>query len=413
MGKLVFELGNRPFVRIGAAGDDLELRGSDRSNVRIDGDIPEGGSSEGEGLIVPRLEGSATVRLPKLSRVQLGDVSASLLAKYVEGGLLIQEGVGNDAVIRYSGPVSIEGRVGSSLMLKYISGACEANIIEGDLIAKYTGDIHLDTIGTSLQAAYVEGDIRVNDVKGDLMLRNVEGIVDITHVGGSAQVKNVPRGASLADVAGDLVLKTAFMGEVTSHYRCVGSARIRVERGSHVRFILPASTDVYVDESFTSYYEGDRLMVVLGDGLADVHLEAGGEVSISTRGTYSTEHEADYPLDSELSEELSNISMQMDEQMSRIESLLGGIGDHVRRRVERKLEVARRRVEEAQRRVEEAVESAVVNVPQTKTITINTDMQRPADEPVSEQERVMILQMLEQGTINVEEAEKLLAALEE
>jgi hypothetical protein len=36
----------------------------------------------------------------------------------------------------------------------------------------------------------------------------------------------------------------------------------------------------------------------------------------------------------------------------------------------------------------------------------------PAGEPVSEQERLLILQMLEQGTITVEEAERLLSALE-
>ena len=35
-----------------------------------------------------------------------------------------------------------------------------------------------------------------------------------------------------------------------------------------------------------------------------------------------------------------------------------------------------------------------------------------ASDPVSEEERLMILQMLEQGNISLEEAEQLLAALE-
>jgi hypothetical protein len=76
--------------------------------------------------------------------------------------------------------------------------------------------------------------------------------------------------------------------------------------------------------------------------------------------------------------------------------------------MERKLEAARRRAEMKARAAERAARDRRKRAePSDWSPTSKTQF-----EPVSEGERLMILQLLEQGKINTDEAEQLLAALE-
>jgi hypothetical protein len=69
-------------------------------------------------------------------------------------------------------------------------------------------------------------------------------------------------------------------------------------------------------------------------------------------------------------------------------------------------------MEEAQRRVEKSVRSAGRDVGAAAMgDTVQVDLGH-AQEPITEEERLLILKMLEEKKISVQEAEKLLAALE-
>ena len=72
--------------------------------------------------------------------------------------------------------------------------------------------------------------------------------------------------------------------------------------------------------------------------------------------------------------------------------------DAARRRAERKAWAAERAAQDRRRRPESPTKKPMPS--------------KGVSEPVSEGERLMILQMLEQGSISLEEAEQLLAALE-
>ncbi len=74
--------------------------------------------------------------------------------------------------------------------------------------------------------------------------------------------------------------------------------------------------------------------------------------------------------------------------------------------MQRKLEAAQRRAERKARAAERAARDRRRR-PEPPEGPI-----KPRSEPVSDEERMMILQMLEQGKVTPEEAEQLLAALE-
>jgi DNA invertase Pin-like site-specific DNA recombinase len=81
------------------------------------------------------------------------------------------------------------------------------------------------------------------------------------------------------------------------------------------------------------------------------------------------------------------------------------IGERVRRSVER----ARRKAVKAQERASKRAEKYARKHDRKRSITIGGP--EPSGPVVSEEERMSVLRMLEQGKISVEEAEKLLKTL--
>jgi L-aminopeptidase/D-esterase-like protein len=97
-----------------------------------------------------------------------------------------------------------------------------------------------------------------------------------------------------------------------------------------------------------------------------------------------------------------------------IQAKAADISERVRRQVEQRLSVARRQVEAAQRRVEREVERGTRG-PGSGRLSIDVKFGGPKAAPreaISEEERIAVLKMLEEGKISVEDAQRLLAALE-
>ncbi|NDJ35129.1 MAG: DUF2089 domain-containing protein [Chloroflexi bacterium] len=346
----------------------------------------------------------AMVRLPHSGRVRVQAVSGNLLAKYVEGSLTIEEYVSGEAIIRHCGEVAINGDVHSGVRLKHIAGLVTVQDVNDDVQAKYVRSIAFSHVSGDVQAAYIGGDVTAEEIHGNLRLRSVDGLIAVNAVHGDAVIRTAPAGARIAQVHGDLTLRTEFNPGAMYEFEVRGTTRIRVPAGANVRIVMPHSTDLNLDNHMQAHEEGESTIVTLGTGAATVELRPFGPVIVTQRGGYAVDDEYHSPLDEELTEELSSLSEQMDEQMSRLDTILTGMGGRIRERVERKLNIARRRVQEAQERVEALVEQAAFEDPGV-IVTVNEDPQ------TNSEERMAVLKMLENGTISVQEAEQLLAAL--
>jgi hypothetical protein len=410
MGNKSAEAGKSPFVSVGSCAGALEVRGSDRSDVRVDsGDEIGELILEGNSVRVPALTGSGTIRLPHDGRLRLEGVGSSLLVKYLKGTIESAAEIGGSAVIRHCGEVTLTV-VGGSAHLKYLDGAARIDQVGGAVRAKYLNDLLLGEVGGEVRAAYVDGALAAGSVGGSVVLRQVNGAVEVPEIGGNFSARTITGNIILEAVRGNLSLRTRFAADNEYRMTVYGGTMIRIDDTPGVTFVLPANAEPQVDGDMEITTEEGAVIVRAGNGSARVQLSTYGPVRLSRRGDYDVDLDVDIEIDDAISEQLGDFSAQMDAGFRKISETMQGVvfSDSVRQRIERKLSAARQKIEEAQRRVEDAVSNAGEDI----TIRYDKDYRTPPREPVSEEERMMILQMLEDGRITVDEASELLSALE-
>jgi hypothetical protein len=171
--------------------------------------------------------------------------------------------------------------------------------------------------------------------------------------------------------------------------------------------------------------EGAARSFTLGEGKATVSLTAGGDVTVTNR---ADEWESKVEFDSSAREdvfapgEFPGIPADLHERISRrVEEATRRALRQTKQaewqseRVQRKVEVALRRAEEKIRAAERRSTHMGVSFGRT-----GAGSERPAppppparpSDPVSDEERLTILRMLQEKKISLQDAEKLLAALE-
>jgi hypothetical protein len=189
-----------------------------------------------------------------------------------------------------------------------------------------------------------------------------------------------------------------------------GDAIIHVPPWASVRFVVPAGTSLHLPRELEAVSEGEKAIVTLGDGLATVHLAVDGGVIIKERGDDDLGDEFAAAFDEDFAASWESITARVEEQLG---ARLQDLPDHVRSHVEANLDASRRHMEAAQRKAKQAVRRAERHALEgLGAVQVGIGSSGPDTGPVSEEERLAVLQMLEEGKISVEEAEELLAALE-
>jgi hypothetical protein len=364
-------------IQIGSVGCDLRLRGWDRHVVSTKDNSVELAETE-PGTVAASSAGDVNLRIPHDSTVTV-------------------ETVGSDAKITdLTGPLTL-GAVGR------------------DLILRGVGSVMVQNVGSDLRIRRAEGDVTIVNVGEDATIREVEGRTTIENVGADLFVRDVKNGCRAENVGADLVLSTDFAPEA-EYYFCVGGDIVcRVPPQASVRFRVPADAEVSLDAAGVNLVEGDEYdEFVVGKGEALVELRAGGDIRLVTQ-------EEDYlmainfQLEGDLEERLAGIEEQLAEHLSGLDEVIAAKAERIREKAERQAERAMRHAERAIRKSrkhgfrfvigDREVEFGAPRPPKPP---------RPPEpvEPVTDDERLMILKMVEKGQLSVEEAEKLLAALE-
>ncbi len=213
-----------------------------------------------------------------------------------------------------------------------------------------------------------------------------DDVIEVERVGGDLQVQ----GWDGADVqaVGDQVRIEKRAGSVA--ISCSGDLKLMAPRSAHLS-AGAVGGDARVEDLAGSIelglVGGDAVLLNLS-GPVQLNGMVGGDMHM---------------------ENVSNISMHTG-------NVPGGfdVGDRVRRKVEQ----ATRRAEEKMRRAEERIRDAESRSRHRPHVLFGWDSSsrsttpEPAGEPVSEEERMTILRMLQEKKITSEEADKLLAALE-
>lgn len=363
-----FNLGKSPRVEINRCDGDLEARGLSRQDIALESDTsPFQVTATEDTAVVGEMEGSCAIRMPEQGHLRIGSLS-------------------------------------SQLTLKGVLGTTEVDHIGGDCIARHTGSLKLGSIDGDAHLRHSDSPITVDAVRGDATLCDIDAPITIKHVGGDFWGRNLPAGLQIEQIDGDLALHTDFSPGSSYQFATRGDILFRVPSNANARFKMPRQTAIRVDDDLTIIDEGGQQIIVLGTGAAEVQVSAAASIRVQSDETCDMEGGRAFTFDGNIDAYMTDVSAKLDAQMSQIEARLNDLPDRVRSRIERKLEVAQRKVESALRDAEQSGGSAQYTCCGQVVCAL-------AHEPISEEERLAILRMLERGTITVQDAENLLATL--
>jgi hypothetical protein len=400
-------VGAKPNVIVASVSGDLRVAGWERAEmmVRTDGEElevtpnadPIGISCDGD--LILYLPGDVNLKVDKVD----GDASLQALRGPVALGP-----VSGDLTMNDLGAVTLE-TVGGDASLRNI-GALDAEHVSGDFALRGGhGVCAIETVGGDTSLRDVTGMITIRSVSSDLYVRNAGGAVNVSS-GGDAALYVVPKPGLTYDVTagGELIARLPPEANVRLHLRGSSSESIHVDFPG---VKLPEdSAECEVVLGMESGGMAEMILTASGDLLVTSHAdpwESAADFGVGMGDRY------DWPLPPDFSE---RINRQVQAALENTRIHLEEASRHAEttgRRASVKVEAAMRRAEAKARAAEVRARRGQFNVHVGRwNWDLTPHEPEESSAPTSDEERLMILKMLQEKKITVEEAEKLLAALE-
>ena len=413
MGQQSIATSSAPEVSIEDVRGSLQIRGWERRQVLVrygsDEDVILEGSEE---KVQISCKSDCLVRVPHEADVRIGSVHGSARVKLLDESLTCQQ-VNGSLVLRNVGETDIQ-TVKGNLMAKQIMGPLKVNQVSGNAVARD-----------------VQGDLVIEQISGNLDLRDIEGNI-ATSASGNARLR-------LSLLAGDSYTVEA-MGNL--HCRIPDYASVQANLSSKAKEIRVKTTDS------KEVIKESHHQITFGDGEAKMTLSTAGNLSLTCEETdwsnmdeveaefdrafagfsAAFERQINAQIDAQIESQLEVLNEQMDTLAASLEG--SGLSDA---EIERTMRMARQSSERASaqaeakmRRAQEKLERKLAAAQRKAELKAKAAERRrkgwryegvssddaARDEPVTDDERLMILHMLEEKKISLEDAEKLLAAME-
>jgi hypothetical protein len=378
--KKTLQVGSASRVRVTAAPGDLRVAGWDHEEVsaRTDGDMLDLLLDNDE--VTVACDGDLILNIPRRLALDLESVSGDADVRELPSGVAIRE-VEGDLALRMVG-ASVIGAVMGDMEARE-SGPLTVDDLRSDLSVRGgRGDLSVKLVDGDVSLHEMQGNVKLESVTGDLYVRGVNGNMDV-HVEEDAVLYLQPAEGRAVNVSAE--------GDILLHMSARVNAALTLSAGD--------ADDIRVEMPGVPKRDGSNpRSVVLGNGGAAINLKAEGDVMVTSRESeWASAAEFDFggswPLPDDFSE---RINRRVQEATSR---------------AQRHAEAAVRRAEENARRVEENMRRQ-----HGRRFSFNWSGGRtppaPPVEPVSDEERMAILKMLQDKKITAEDAEKLLSALE-
>ncbi len=380
MARIDIPSSDSPEILIESVSGSLQIKGWDEGSIRIEvrsqGDLHY---EAGEGNLSLSCDSDCILRVPGECTIHVESVSGDAYISYVEGTIQVDS-------------------VGGSLTLKSV-GTTGIGEISGNLAARgVEGELSAEEISGNATLRDVEGDLELKEVHANLSLRNVEGNVEAKSNGNADLRLEIETGMDYQVEAG---------GNLFCYLGDEADADVSLESAA-------GSIQVFTAEGRQNL-QTQKHEFVLGEGGAGIELKAGGHIDFRCHDSKSS---ADFDLDLDFVEDMSGLADEISEQVSaqvegQLESLnaqLETLQERLRQSGDRAALHAQRRVEAAQRKLQHKLQHKKLRGPHGRIINLGSAGKTA--EPVSDSERMLILQMVQEKKINVQEAEMLLNTLE-
>jgi hypothetical protein len=346
-------------------------------------------------------------------------------------------------------------KVGGDAQLRRMQTSLKIHKVGGDLSLQELNEVEVDQIG---------GDCFTDQITGPLTIQNIGGELNGLRIGGQLSILRVGDDVDIRDTSAGVAIHSG--GDIRLGLAKTGDEAIQLKAGGDIYFYLPKEADAAVSmisrgQDITIQTQGQSQVIdarayqlKLGNGSQNVNLEAGGDVLVS-----------DLPMGNKrVVEKSSKISEKWQRMDDRISARMRNTFDEVDRKIEQAERVtkeAQATLEKAGKRIQAAMEDlgrrspeGWVNIPESVIFippipSINSEAikitiptikfpqgpnqpaaeekatagevktpqapergETPSDFGVSDEERLLILRMLQEKKINVDQAEELLRALE-
>ena len=397
-----------PNVLIHAIPGDLRVAGWERNEILIktDGDSLDV-TAEADPIVIVCDE-DLVVYLPRAANLTVESVAGDASLQAIQGPITLGP-VAGDLTMHDVGPASL-GEISGDANLRNI-GALNAGSISGDLILRGGhGICAVDDVGGDASLRDVDGMVAIEDVGSDLYVRNVHGGVNV-RTGSDAALYLVPVAGQKYDItaAGDLILCLPLDAQAKLHLESDSPDSIRVD-----------FEGVQIPEDW------ENCEIIIGENasdMAEMLLSAGSDLLVTSqadRWEFASGFDSGEwgvppmppipPLPPDFSE---RINRRVQAAMERAQVHMEDAG--------RRAEAAGRRAEATMRRAEAKARAAEVRARRGAQVNMNIGRWNwdlsphgpaQAGEPISNDERLTILKMLQEKKISLDEAEQLLAALE-
>ncbi|MBN1179726.1 MAG: hypothetical protein JXD18_10960 [Anaerolineae bacterium] len=306
--------------------------------------------------------------------------------------------------------------VRGDLRVKSLSGSLSIGTVNGDVSLQDVGPVAVEEIFCDMRVQQVAGDLVVASLRGDGRITDVAGMLSLQEVGGDLRVDGV-RGGMSVQVGSDVRLGPPY----------TPGAAYRVEAGSDVRIDVPEDASLSMSlraggriRSHLPALElvegGEETTGVLGTGGAALKAVAAGHISLREVEPGAVPGEdlefgfvGDFEglgaaIEMRIADAMAEMEAHLQESLGRVSS------DAVRQRIEH----AHHEVERARHEAQRAAEQARLQQERAERRWQRVSGHRhpPAPPSVSDEERMRVLRMVEEGRVSPEQAADLLAALE-
>ena len=399
-------------VRVINVSGDLRVAGWERNELmaKTDGDVLN--LIANADPITITCDEDFILYLPRGANLQIDRVAGDASVQALHGPVKLGP-ISGDLTMNDLGPVTL-AEVHGDASLRNV-GAISAEGISGDFVLRGGhGVCAIDAVGGDASLRDVDGMVTIQKVGSDLYLRNAHGAVNVT---------------AGADVALYVDPKPGQTYDVTAGNDLI----VRLSPEPNVKIHLTAGSPESIQVDFPGVElpkDCSECLVVIGsetEGMPEMILTAGDDLLVTSQAD-PWESAADFgkgmgdgvewPLPPDFSERINNrVRAAMDRAQAHLEEA-NRRAESAGQRASVRVEAAMRRAEAKARAAEvrarrgQANMQANINIGRWKWDLFSGGGPAQSNPPASDDERLTILKMLQEKKITVEEAEKLLAALE-
>jgi DUF4097 and DUF4098 domain-containing protein YvlB len=418
-----FEVSDTPRLTV-LCNSDLDVNGGREREVAIKvyGSEEDVEVDQQDEQLIIKSRARCKIGCPQGTALTLEAVHGDVRIRRIDGPITAGD-LHGDSQLKDVGPATIASTSGD-LRVRSANGDLELRNASGDVLVRgVNGDLRLGDVSGGLSARDVKGTLSCDSASGDLSVRGIEGHVFCKSVSGDLSAAYLEGGLE-AVVSGDSSLKTDFTPGCDYRVSASGNVSLKFPTNANARFQITASGNIHHKVEWSEIVEasGKALTGRVGDGEANVEITASGNVTLRSRaeakefifGFEPEDVELDLELESmaeELERSIQVHMAQMETLNAQIEAELSRIDDAA---IQRKVQAATRKAEHAAERARLKADRAQRRWQRmgAQRPTPATPPRRPKTDPVTEDERLMILRMVQEGKISTDEAARILEAME-